>query len=232
MGTIYVLRNRLNGKCYVGQTRNPEKRFAYYRCPGKERKTLIERAIGKYGWDAFERICFDGIPQETIDHCERELIRKLNSQKPTGYNLEGGGCGLKQHHPESNAKRSRAMMGSNHPLFGTHLSQAAKDHLSDFWKGKTFSIETRRKLSEANRGKKRTPEMKLANSLWHLGKNIGAMNCQSIKIVCLETKEIFDCISDAARKYQINRGHIGACCAGKLKSCGGMHWAFVEKRSA
>ncbi len=232
MGTIYVLRNRLNGKCYVGQTRNLNKRLAHHKCPGETKRSFIGKAIGKYGWDNFDRLFFHGIPEGLIDDSERLMIRALRSQKPNGYNLEGGGCRLKHHHPDSNHKRSIALRGERHPLWGTHLSDEQRKHLSEIWRGRRLSDDTKRKISIANTGKKRTDEMNLANSIRMAGRFVGAMNPMAKRVICIETRRVFGSIRLAAKEYGINHRHIGECCAGKHETCGGCHWSFLNQEVA
>lgn len=61
-GTIYILRNRLNGKCYVGQTlRSFSRRLAEHRC-GKQ---LVDKSLRKHGDDAFEKVILRDIPRGT-----------------------------------------------------------------------------------------------------------------------------------------------------------------------
>lgn len=54
-----------------------------------------------------------------------------------------------------------------------------------------------------------------------------------IKVICIETKEIFRSITDASKKYNINKSNISACCKGKLKSAGQLadgtklHWQLI-----
>lgn len=41
----------------------------------------------------------------------------------------------------------------------------------------------------------------------------GADNPSAVKIILLNTNEIFDCIADASKKYNVNRSNIQACCS-------------------
>lgn len=45
------------------------------------------------------------------------------------------------------------------------------------------------------------------------------------KIMCVETGEIFDCLSDVLKKY---KGHIGSAAKGKRKTACGYHWKYCE----
>jgi group I intron endonuclease len=93
MGYIYKITNKLNKKCYIGQTINDvEKRWKYHRmsigtqtgCPG------IRRAFEKYGLENFKFevliICFD----ENMSNYEKEYIKKFDSYN-NGYNMTHGG---------------------------------------------------------------------------------------------------------------------------------------------
>jgi group I intron endonuclease len=88
---IYLHRNKINGKCYVGQTKqNPNKRWrngnGYKGCPA------FARAIQKYGWESFEhKILFVNLTKEDADRKEKELITQLNTLTPNGYNVLSGG---------------------------------------------------------------------------------------------------------------------------------------------
>ena len=52
---------------------------------------------------------------------------------------------------------------------------------------------------------------------------------QAKKVICLETNEIFDSITKAAKAVDINPGNIGHCLAGRRKTAGGFHWAYYEQ---
>lgn len=44
------------------------------------------------------------------------------------------------------------------------------------------------------------------------------------KVLCVETHEIFDSLSEASRKYNIPVGNISAVINGKRKTAGKLHW--------
>ena len=51
----------------------------------------------------------------------------------------------------------------------------------------------------------------------------GADNCQSVKVILLNTNEIFDCMADAAKQYNINRASIQTCCSNNTPDTFGGH---------
>ena len=55
MYTIYIHRNKINNKAYIGQTCNdPKKRWENGN--GYKKQPHFYNAIQKYGWDGFEHI--------------------------------------------------------------------------------------------------------------------------------------------------------------------------------
>lgn len=88
---VYIHRNLVNGKVYIGQTCNLSERW---RCNGKNylNSTKFYNAIKKYGWDNFSHeVLYDNLNQEAADIIEKELIEKYDSIN-NGYNLKEGGA--------------------------------------------------------------------------------------------------------------------------------------------
>lgn len=94
--TIYMARNKVNGKYYIGfDSAWPSRKTAHLNskrddCP------RFHRAIKKYGPDAFEwEILFQGWDKEFVHReAERILIAEYNSRdKNIGYNISAGGDG-------------------------------------------------------------------------------------------------------------------------------------------
>lgn len=190
MAYIYVLKNKVNNKCYIGQTvQNIEKRFKKHRsknskCP------LIYNAIKKYGWINFEKYIFQ-MPERELDYFETSLISKLCTIAPDGYNLDSGGH--KHKHLSEILKKKISdshkglQAGENHPMYGRHhteeslkkisacqigkkLSEETKNKISNSNKGKTLTHGQRKEISERQIGKKLSEETKNKISLAHKGK--------------------------------------------------------------
>ena len=101
MGTIYILENKTNGKCYVGQTiRKFSKRFREH----NQSHSLIGNALRKYAVANFNKILLENIPEDKLDEIEKECIKKYNSISPNGYNLDSGGHKNKHIHKEHKEK--------------------------------------------------------------------------------------------------------------------------------
>lgn len=86
---IYIIKNDINSKVYIGQALDSKKRFDSHCKPNKD-NSLIDKAIQKYGKEHF---WFEVIETQVEDYNEKEKywIRYYNSKTPFGYNiLEGG----------------------------------------------------------------------------------------------------------------------------------------------
>jgi hypothetical protein len=87
---IYILKNKLNGKSYVGKTKDLTKRLRVHKV--SKCCTYIHNAITKYGIDNFDVETIE-VSDDEVNVYERNLIQKLNTRVPNGYNIQPGGEG-------------------------------------------------------------------------------------------------------------------------------------------
>lgn len=93
-GSIYMIRNKVNGKKYVGQTiQRVIDRVRKHRSQGETNYCrVLKAAILKHGWDSFEWSVLEaGVPASQMDAREIAMIDEHESRVPSGYNLQGGG---------------------------------------------------------------------------------------------------------------------------------------------
>ena len=93
MYTIYMHRNKINGKIYIGQTcQKPSYRWKR-NGKGYETCEIMWKAIQKYGWNNFEHIILkSNLTLEEANFYEKYYIKKFNStNKQFGYNIRKGG---------------------------------------------------------------------------------------------------------------------------------------------
>lgn len=206
-GVIYKITNKINGKCYIGQTVNGFNSRYLYKGEGiikvyrhhkgrKEQKSFYNKhlleSIEKYGFDAFEvNEIFDiAFSKEELDIKERVYINQFDCYK-NGYNqtLGGeGGCGYK--HTDETKK------------IMSELKMEYYKNNDTYNKGKHLSDEHRKHLSENH---------------WD---NSGKNHPMAKKVICLTTKKVFGTIRDASKFYDICETSISNCCKGKRKSAG------------
>lgn len=110
--TIYIHRNKINNKVYIGQTCQ-KLRLRWRNGDGYKRCPHFYHAIQKYGWNGFEHIVWaTGLSQEQADHMEKLLIALFDTTNQNfGYNIfEGGKNSL--HTEETKQKMREAKIGS------------------------------------------------------------------------------------------------------------------------
>ena len=91
---IYKHTNKINGKCYIGQTcyTNPTHRW-HSDGSGYKSQQKFYRAILKYGWENFEhQVLIENLTKQEADELEIAYINQFDSIE-NGYNLLIGGSG-------------------------------------------------------------------------------------------------------------------------------------------
>ena len=83
---IYKIENLINGKVYIGQSIHIERRWQEHCKPSS--RSLIGKAIQKYGKEHFTFQVLDECDEEYLDELEERYISVYNSVVPNGYNIE------------------------------------------------------------------------------------------------------------------------------------------------
>lgn len=152
---IYKITNLLNGKSYIGQSKNIENRWRNHRWryKYKEREHLfLYQAMRRYGIENFSFEVLEECNEEDLDALEIKYIEQYRSF-PDGYNMTGGGNGHRGRPmtPEGKAALLKA-------LTGRPCSEETRRRISEAQKGKTLSKEQRAKISEFNKKRWEDPE--------------------------------------------------------------------------
>ena len=228
MGWIYIIRNKVNGKCYIGQTiqKKPNNRWVQhkYRPHG-----LLKPAFEKYGVDSFEFSTICEIQEgdswrETLDAREIFEIKERNTLTPNGYNLQTGG-----NHPvvseETKEKIREAKKGAKNYNYGQHLSDETKLKMSKSISGdKHWNF--RRKTPEDSKAKMRNSHLSENNP--KIGKKVEQWSKDRKTLI-----EVHTSLASAARKLNIrNSICISRCCHGKRPSAGGFYWKTYREENA
>lgn len=89
--SIYKITNNINGKVYIGQSKDPERRLKEHIAGKNDNNSVIHLAIKKYGINSFS---FDILEKNIKNYNEREKywIKYYHSQdREMGYNRTEGG---------------------------------------------------------------------------------------------------------------------------------------------
>lgn len=122
---LYLIYNTVNGKLYVGITKNPQKRWARHKSDAKtNRKQAVHCAINKYGSDKFIFRVIEDI--DTLDLANQREIEWIKTLKEVGhqlYNETNGGDGVKgtQWTEDRKQRMSKLNSGSGNPMYGVQL---------------------------------------------------------------------------------------------------------------
>jgi group I intron endonuclease len=147
---IYQIQNKLNGKNYIGQSNDIEKRWREHLWDARreDHGYLLYRAIRKYGEDNFDFLIietFDIYNVDILNEREQYWIKFYNSfmdWSDGGYNMTTGGGSCEVSH-ERCQKISESLKGQVR-LWARGKPSGAK--------GKKWSEESRQKVSEALKG--------------------------------------------------------------------------------
>jgi group I intron endonuclease len=153
-GFIYLVENARNGKAYIGQTKNVEKRFHqhlthFYRV----KKSALTSAVKKYGSENFQCFyleqCFSA---EELDNREMFWIETLRTLSPEGYNLTKGGRGIV---PSPVVVKKRGKANKGRKFSDEHkrkIGETSKGRQT--WLGKKHTEESKNKMRKAHTGRK------------------------------------------------------------------------------
>lgn len=204
MYTVYLHKNKINGKCYVGQTgRKVEERWDYGCGYKASRGSLMGKAIEKYGWDSFEHIILEeNLTEEEVDERERYYIQKYNTLAPNGYNLETGGN--KNKHPtEATLQKMKARP---HRPASDKLKEKSRIRMETNWKDEQY----REKMVSQLR----------AN-------NIRNAELFKKKVMCVETGIIYDSATEASSAMGLASNAVSNAIR-ENRRCAKYHWLYLE----
>lgn len=127
---IYKITNIKNGKVYIGQSVDIERRWMTHKIHTKKengKKFPIHHSLKKYWFENFSFEIIEECGVEVINEREQYYISFYNSMLPNGYNCDSGGKS------------------------GGYLSQERIDKMS----GVESSLSTRIKMSDNQKGGKK-----------------------------------------------------------------------------
>lgn len=122
---IYKYQNKLNGKIYIGQSQDIERRYQQHIYDAKnrpERGCGVDLAIKKYGIENFDFEVIEECPTSQLDERERYWIAYYDSYH-NGYNRTPGGLSLRgSEHP--NAKLDEDQVWEIRELYAMHVKRS------------------------------------------------------------------------------------------------------------
>jgi len=231
---VYKITNKTNEKIYIGITNQGYKTRWYKHCSesASGSNTHFHNAIRKYGKENFLLEVVEEIPitetgEETdfdfLKEREKYWIKYFNSyDRNIGYNLTLGGDGT----------------------FGRWLTESTKDKIRKSRLGKKASVETRNKMSESQKNRKRDSELQREISIkankarWEdpeQHRKVKEENAANKIIFQYDKKGKFlkeyYSVSEASRQLCGDERYgknIGACARRKIPSAYGYKWEYKD----
>lgn len=222
---LYRITNKINGKIYIGQTVQPDKRWNQHCRDAKNPTMVIHHAINKYGKENFEFEVIAGCRNwEDANESETLFVKEYNSLVPNGYNVALGGYNApkseiwkeairkwrnslsEEEKTEINQKQSKATIQQiaekGHPALGTKRTPEQVQKLIEARKNNPveYTEEVRRHMSEAHIGIKDSEETKRRKSdsikeQWKIRGKYDSKKCEAP-----------DCTIEGKAKYKIING--------------------------
>lgn len=132
---IYLLRNEIDGKIYVGQSSNLSKRNRQHKnalLNNRHFNEHLQRAYNKYG-NVFKFEIIEYCLLEMLDEREMYWINKFKANnKKYGYNILIGTTQFKKHSEESKEKIRKANQGSNNKLTISEVIEIKKELVKNY----------------------------------------------------------------------------------------------------
>jgi len=154
---IYKAVNKINGKCYIGQTKKSLKKRIYVHIQGalaRKNNGYFHNAIRKYGKEFFDwEILCECSSKEEMDEREMFYIKEHNTMTPNGYNMTVGGEGVWGYKHTEEARKKMSLLNK-----GKIVSEETRKKMSIAFTGRFVSEETRKKMSESGKKKIFTEE--------------------------------------------------------------------------
>ncbi len=220
---IYCIENTVNGKKYVGQSKDIKDRWRRHiselrKC--KHNNSYLQDSWIAYGESAFKFYVLEECSPELLDEKEQYYIDSLNSMSyGNGFNLTTGGIKGNIITEEIRQKMSKSVTES----YTDELREIRRKDTLEYWSnpenkkrilgenngmyGKHHSEETKRKMSEAKKGK-------------------AAWRKYASPVYCKELQTIFTNASEASKETNVSRDGIVKACKGERHTSGGYHWSF------
>jgi len=229
-GCLYIATNRVNGKVYIGQTRQSfaRRKSRHLWDAARNSPCRFHAAIRTYGPEAFEfKMLAIGPVGGWLSEMEIRTIEAYNSFN-SGYNDTKGGEGTrgsmarlgKTHTPEARAKISAARRGKPGGRLGCRNTPEHNEKVRQANLGKTLSVEHRAAISAAqkgrpahNKGVAHTEETKRKMSLAHTGmkRPVSAGEKTRARLLGVPlSEETKRKLSEAQKRYWANKKQVVA----------------------
>lgn len=155
---IYKITNKNNGKIYIGQSDNVERRISEHK---KYRIPTIDDYINVLGVENFNFEILEECSKEDLDQKEQDYIEKYNS-KENGYNIQLGGFNNSQGEGNGRAavteedviyiRKSYAAHAAPSKIYEQYFKdKISKSQFQNIWQGRSWTYVMPEVFTEENK---------------------------------------------------------------------------------
>lgn len=229
---IYRIINKINGKSYIGQSIDIQRRIYDHRCEGHEHNRHLRYAMEKYGKDNFiYEVLIECFPEE-LDYYEKKYIEELKPE----YNFNAGGQGLGRHLCEETKK---ILQEKGRTQWEQMTDEEKLNRINNNLKrppiGHPVSEETREKLRQANLGKEQSEETKRKRreTIAEKKRNGWTQTNEGHrkKVYCYETDTVYESVKACGEVLGIPTTNISSVLRGRYMTAYNKHFCYAEERS-
>jgi group I intron endonuclease len=248
MFSIYIIKNKINDKIYIGQTKGTiNKRWIGHKSRANKGSNLVlHSAMRLHGIENFNIELIECVATlEEANKKEFELINNLNSKCPNGYNMVDGG--------------NVEFLNATEPKTKQHKEKIQSSHMKNAKPIVQFEIETGKLIKEWNSSKDllrngftRQNIINLCKSNNNFGYIYGygwsykgyydtvedktffanlSYNPHGKTIQCIDKNgnviKTYYKIVDAAKEHNCNPCSISDVLKGRIKTCKGFIWKYA-----
>jgi group I intron endonuclease len=224
-GVIYCATNTITQEKYIGQTIHYKRRIIEHKRYAKKGSSYYFHRALKSNLESFDWSIIDSADNlEELNLKEKFWIEKYHTYigDPicNGYNLTTGGESYKV----SDSTKSKISKSNTGKIPWNKGKRTIKIFPIKEKRKRNHSLETKLKISLANKGKKRSLDYKIKRSILSSGEK----NPSAVTIICTDNKKIYSYARLASIELNIDLSNIIKCCKGKLKTAGGYHWEYYN----
>lgn len=241
-GKVYIIRNSINDKVYIGQTITPlQIRWKNHLSNAKNidnpdnQNMIIYNAMRKHGIDNFYiELLEENIPREKLNEREAFWISKYNSVRPNGYNiLDGENCPEPfrgKHIYQLNKNTLEIINSFNSESEAAEKLNIKADYISRVLRGVCITTAGYRWCKQEDYEKYKNNPPTSANGKNYYNKKTPIQLTKVILQIDPETnkviKEWYNGANEAAKEVKKHSSGIYAVLNGKRKTCGGYIWRY------
>jgi len=225
---IYGMFNMANGKVLVGSSVDIQTRWSAHRRSARRDmhdNDYFQKAWNKYGESMFEFRILEECSQDMLIVLEDLWINRHQSlNEKFGYNFQNASRTVFSDESRQNARKRQ--VGKKNSFYGKHISPAHKLKLAAghkaFWDSGENTKETRRKISDAQRGDKH----------WNFNKHHSEITRNKMRIAHTGVKNHFYGKHHSEEAIKKNRAaHLGKHLSETAKKkCSVASLAYWEKK--